>query len=241
MAIDNRNIYGFVHVATLGDWRHILQSQIRSIRHSGLYDRCERIDLCKIGEETSCEYQWAVEDYDVHKYELITLSRLYDNAVKVDGISFYIHLKGVSKTQEHWHKHRNFYQSFAGLSSLDELQYNERLWRKYMEYFVIEQHELCIQSLLDHDLCGVEWREKPFPHYSGNFWWATHRYIRTLPSPMEYQKQNSLYQDDMGSNRAVAEFWIGTGRPQAAVLFNSGLNLYHKGLQPHEYGKYKLF
>ena len=28
-----------------------------------------------------------------------------------------------------------------------------------------------------HDACGVNWQTEPGPHFSGNFWWATPRYL----------------------------------------------------------------
>ena len=40
--------------------------------------------------------------------------------------------------------------------------------------------EDCLAALRNHDLVGVHWRDKPFPHFSGNFWWARNEYLRRL-------------------------------------------------------------
>lgn len=230
-------ICGYVHIATMGDWRHILGEHLSVIQESGLYNACQQIDLCKVGKETLREHAWASEDPDLGNFEYPTLARLYEQSAIRKGISFYSHLKGVSKTTEHWAEHKDFYKSFAGLTTLESLQHNERLWRKYMEYFIFSKYKDCIDALDAHDICGVHWRDKPFPHFSGNFWWARNDYIRTLRHPTEFRKMHEDYRDEMGSNRSIAEFWIGSGRPRVAVLYNNAMNLYHEGIKPSTYAK----
>lgn len=55
-------------------------------------------------------------------------------------------------------------------------------WRNYMQYFIIERHEDCIQALNNHDVAGIEWH---FDHFAGNFWWATSNYIKRIEKPVE--------------------------------------------------------
>jgi hypothetical protein len=68
-------------------------------------------------------------------------------------------------------------------------------WRRFMLYHLAEQHETALAALESHDAagCNLRWREKR--HFSGNFWWANARYIRTLPKPGD-------------SARHEAEWWV---------------------------------
>jgi hypothetical protein len=73
----------------------------------------------------------------------------------------------------------------------------------------------CISALDDHDTCG--WRATPYPHphYAGNFWWATCRYVNTLIDPMVLFENASLSGGQSlkcvgGNARYVAEAWIGS-------------------------------
>lgn len=108
-------------------------------------------------------------------------------------------------------------------------------WRKYMEYFVLENWKDCIAKLDEgYDCCGVLWnKETPigyFPHFSGAFFWAKASYINTL---------NHDYIDSAW--RFHMEFWIGSN-PDAKVFefHNSRLNdmqslIDHKGHYDVEY------
>ena len=92
-------------------------------------------------------------------------------------------------------------------------------WRKYMEYFVLENWKDCVQKLDEgYDCCGVMWnKDTPIgyhPHFSGTFWWANTNYINTLDHSYLFNE-----------NREDREFWIGTN-PKAKVFefHNSNYN-----------------
>ena len=50
-----------------------------------------------------------------------------------------------------------------------------------MEYFNITRFQDCIEHLCYYDVCGVNWHDWPYPHFSGNFWWANSEYVAGLP------------------------------------------------------------
>ncbi len=225
-------------MATIENWKQILSEQIELIHASGL-GRCAHIDYCKVGEG-KYNLDFAMELPDLEEFEFPTLMCLYDNSNK-DGYCFYIHLKGVSKTQKHWEQYKDVYEDFAGLKNLECLVYNEKMWRKYLEYFIIEKYKDCIAALEDHDLVGVEWREKPYPHFCGNFWWAKNDYVRKLSSPVAFRLSQKGYFDILKSDRSLAEFWIGSGNPRVKVLHNTGENLYHYAVRPDLYRNFKIF
>jgi hypothetical protein len=92
-------------------------------------------------------------------------------------------------------------------------------WRKYMEYFVIENWIDCVQKLNEgFDCCGVMWNTETvwgnYPHFSGTMWWAKCSYINTLI-------RSYLFSDW----RLLREFWIGSNPNAKAFEFhNSHLN-----------------
>jgi hypothetical protein len=92
-------------------------------------------------------------------------------------------------------------------------------WRRYLEYFNLENWKECVAKLDEgYDCCGVMWNQDTpigcFPHFSGNFWWAKTGYINTLKH--EWLDTEWRYH---------REFWIGSNPLVKAFEFhNSGLN-----------------
>jgi hypothetical protein len=154
-------------------------------------------------------FKKCIKDYEKIKIVLVTddpkvdefaiLQILHEDSKKLDAKILYFHAKGTSYPKMHKH--------FENLQD----------WRRYMEYFLIYNYKKCIESLKNHDVCGVNWWDggKYPPHFSGNFWWTKMDYIKKLSKPVP------------GSwGRRDAEFWIGTGQPRTCNLFSSGINHY---------------
>lgn len=156
-------IYGFMHIATHGRWEQVVAEQLALIRTSGLYDRMTRLFIGVVGPACQSfspgdeKIEVVHRSPDLQEYEFPTLKYLRSFCHSNDGLVFYIHTKGIFRDNE---------------ATTD--------WRHYMEYFVIERHEDCIRMLGQSDVCGVNWQIVPWPHFSGNFWWATTRYVATL-------------------------------------------------------------
>lgn len=54
-----------------------------------------------------------------------------------------------------------------------------------LQYFLLREHERCIELLEQYDTVGVDWNEARLAdgvrrHYSGNFWWARADYYLRL-------------------------------------------------------------
>lgn len=103
--------------------------------------------------------------------------------------------------------------------------------RALMQYHVIENHSACISSLRMFDVCGVNWKEDPWPHFSGNFWWARSEYVASLrafgdlPPPVRGW--------DL---RHQCERWIGSGdKVRACSLHQSHVDHYHDNYPPDFY------
>jgi len=92
-------------------------------------------------------------------------------------------------------------------------------WRKYMEYFVVERWQDCIQKLDEgYDACGVMWNRDTvygdYPHFSGCMFWANTNYIRTLDDSFLDMQW-----------RYGGEFWIGSNKQGKIFEFhNSHMN-----------------
>jgi len=214
-------IYGFMHIYMVNNWREIVEGQVSKMKVSGLWDKLSSLLVGYIDngvnqetpdffneEKVSILYQ----SKDPTIYESLTLSNLHYISEQKEGVVFYIHTKGVT------HLGNPF--------QLD--------WREMMEYFMLERYELCLEELKHTDIVGTNWHfgegylgaRKKFsggvpitPHFSGNFWWANTSYIRRLPNLIPIQ------------GRHDCEFWIGRAFPKVSELWGMKTSP-HKTLCP---------
>jgi hypothetical protein len=127
------------------------------------------------------------------------------------------------------------YTQSAGVSHPPTPYLEDRM--EYLLYFNIELYASAIEHLKQHDTYGVDFSNIPTPHYSGNFWWATSNYLKTLPKvtdlPMTF--------GPITSDRHRSEFWVcypRTGKYYSA--YDSGISVYEKHLHRLPPDKYKL-
>lgn len=99
-------------------------------------------------------------------------------------------------------------------------------WRKYMCRYLISRYDECLFHLSNYDVCGVDFRDDPQPHFSGNFWWANSEYINKLEEP---EKTFSSL-----SPRHRSEFWIGTKSPNQFSIMDCGVNVYERHLYNYD-------
>jgi len=136
-----------------------------------------------------------------------------------DTVVFYFHDKGVSKYSQDWRNTTDTVWTYSRVL----------WWRKYLEYFTIEQPHLCLNALLEGNAsaCGPE---KNVNHYSGNFWTAKCSYINELPRIDPNQTEYLL-----------AEMWIGGKFQKHKVVtfwkreLETEIGLYRHWIQPAEY------
>ncbi|MBE3138202.1 MAG: hypothetical protein IMZ63_00120 [Actinobacteria bacterium] len=127
-------------------------------------------------------------------YEFPTLRMLhYFSKLYKDYFILYVHTKGVSKPG------------------------NERMdsWRRDMIYNNIENWAKNIENLNNYDTIGIRYRNKPSPHWSGNFWWARSDYVATLPDVEE----SVQWRRDI---RFKAEAWLFHNNPRYLEIHNVG-------------------
>lgn len=117
-----------------------------------------------------------------------------------------------------------------------------RDWRHYMEHFNVTKWRDCVEKLEEgYDTVGVDWKETPGKHYSGNFWWARSDYVKKLPQwsrPREngFTKQFPDISEEIADYRMECEFWLGLGDPKAYEIHKTpDRNPYLVRYPPEEY------
>jgi hypothetical protein len=95
--------------------------------------------------------------------EFLTLNLIQQDDIKDDDYIFYFHTKGASKIN----------------TGLYELESN---WRKNLNYYLITKYVEVIKNLKEHNTFGYQLEEldNEINIYSGNFWWATGKYIKSI-------------------------------------------------------------
>jgi hypothetical protein len=170
-----RQVAGFYHMGSFGQYKRIAKEQIAAIVDGGLYELAEKIDIGLVGEDQSWEppavlnkISVGVRVKDPKVFEVPTLTRLHNYCkANPSAYVFYIHSKGASSME--------ITDGRVAIPGAVED------WRKFMEYFVIEQHADCVDALGGgSSTCGANYMPGP-PHYSGNFWWAKCSCVSKLP------------------------------------------------------------
>ena len=183
-------IFGFWHIANAGarnNWQLIYPSQWKALHASGLYAATDKLHVTLAnstppevpveigGTSLICDDPKVVMAcYALREvYEFPALGWLRTLADGTEPFyAYYIHVKGAS-TADHENKNPAYW------------------WKEYMEHYVVTRWRDCVARLdAGFDTCGVEWRDLPAPHYSGNFWWATSAYLKKLPPMAGYQAEN---------------------------------------------------
>lgn len=199
--------YCFIHSCNLenvGTYR--LEYLINKLNTSGCIDIFEKVFIVNIGIpiENAFGDKFEVTNYtrDIKVSEFPTINKIqeFSNANPNDYI-LYLHTKGIRYGKNH-------------------SQIND--WIDMMVYFAVEQYKKCV-AVLDQDIqtvgsnyLVVQSHSVP-PHYSGNFWWATTNYLKTLEKLPE----------ETFASRNDAEFWLFKNNPRYFVCHLSNVNHYY--------------
>ena len=72
----------------------------------------------------------------------------------------------------------------------------------------IDEYRECVKDLLECDAVGMNLYREPFPHFSGNFWWASGHHISKLKDPFTNAHVNPAPQRPGVTPRHNAEAWV---------------------------------
>ena len=196
-----------------------MPEQLGALQDSGLYEAADRIFFGVVGGvpiNLPSKFEKLFHHPDIRLAELPTLNALRKRALNETFNALYMHTKGVAYIEK---------------GNTKEIV---TFWRKYMEYFCIGKWEECVEALWEFDAAGCEFISTGQPHFSGNFWWARSRYLRTLPLVEEI----TLPEEHSTHTRMKAELWVGSN-PKLRVkeLFHHGLNSYCVEIRPEIYNQ----
>lgn len=185
------------HVGMLNNWRNIVYDQLTTIQSCGVGSAVAQIFITYSNNNTDNTLQHLIDivnlfpslapkvsfDFSggmpvegkplniLRQYCLDAKTKNNDKEPENETVAFYFHTKGSSRHRPNW-------RDLTTKASYSRVLY----WRKYMEYFLIERPEICMEKILLHgaQACGV-YKLPRLLFYGGNFWATSCSYIRTLP------------------------------------------------------------
>ena len=232
-------ILGFYHVAMLNNWHAIMHNQINKLNKSGLLQKSEHIYTTFLGPYKQLQRLGKLPDKfhihyepDLALYENFTIETIKELSAKENFVCYYFHTKGVSVSDEKRYNAKSKLKEY-GYTPISKVKQNVVRWRLLMDYFIIEKWQDAFDSMKDYDCAGVNWRNKPFRHFAGNYWWSKSMYLRTLQSVYDFNYESPFVEEEKVRHRAEA--WIGQ-KPNVKVkeLYNHKAN-YWEAPQPKEY------
>lgn len=237
--------YYHIYLSDNLNWVQLFVDQFTEFLNSGLFHKLDELNITAIGTQTDFDkfvhflkYYYNITkvklivDHYIKDYsdselnyindskkiidETVTLNKIWTRCSnEVDNHQIlYFHAKGITAFYKFIQKDINDLQDISIF-----VNYNH--WRKFIEWSVLEKHEVCWELLNRCDTVGANFSKWPTPHYSGNFWWANSHYLKTLTSPIDvswrtqYQQNNDLLNLP---DRLLSEMWIGSG--QSANMFS---------------------
>lgn len=211
----------FIHSCTLASsGTEKLDLLLNSIKLSGLLNELDSVIINNIGIPLDSKIYTALDSRiqvlqhssDSQLFELPTLRLIHEYSQKNPNVKvLYLHTKGISYDKS----------NYKYLTGLD--------WINYMLYFLVgaSHYRECLRILDTHTTAGCNFSEKPHPHYSGNFWWATTEYLKTL----------SL---DKLTDKMSAEWWVLSGKSTPYTLHSTNKNHFSQRCSLEEYSKKSL-
>lgn len=229
-------VYYHIYMPDDESWTYIFVDQMSRVIDSGLIDHIDTFHVICIGNKLSIETMNRLLTY-YHSQFKINFKLTYFNKgitdkdlLMLDGLP---NRSVLSETQtlsiirneslECEDDYNIMYFHAKGVTSIERLLktglfhkfVNTVHWRKHLEWGVIDKYKECIDLLKTNDTVGTNLCPWPCNHYSGNYWWATSSYIKSLPDPNDsswWDSYKNIHADlKRLPDRLVAEMWIGSG------------------------------
>ena len=192
-----RKIKIFWNLNELAHWNEVFIAQLNCMINSGLREAADEIVLMGNGRERTFS-----EILKLHPDLKLVMVAENASLHEFSGLS-YIH-QCAQQTEEPYHI---LYIHMKGLTRWGNPYIED--WKAWLNWCVIERWQDNINALQAYDTSGPNWDPEPWPHYSGNFWWATRNHILTLPTYI-------------GERYTDPELWIQTVRNKIYSVYNSG-------------------
>jgi hypothetical protein len=218
----------YLHVPELNNWQMVFAEMAECMYTSGLIEGADKIVLCMNGRKENMDPIVSILQQNSDKIEVCYVNA---NAGKWEWPSINKLKEDIdaSETEDDYIG----YAHLKGLSRPDPTDKMASDWRHMLSYFIIEKWKDNIDLLSQgYETSSINWTDAPWPHYSGNFWWARSNYIRRLskiqdPSTIAFGSVSRYLPQlppvvlDSGNYRYEHEAWIGSNKPRHAELFAS--------------------
>jgi hypothetical protein len=184
----------FFHVYLKSGYTRVLMDKFKKFTISGLYAKANKFNLILFGNvDTQAEFLNELKEmYPKIEYGVIS-NAVFNN--EPDTLNLMI-----KKANEYTENTPMLYLHTKGLSYTDSnLKKNIDAWVRYLDLYVINKWEECVDSLKENDAAGGFFCDGDYnKHFQGNFWWANSDYIKNLPKiePHNLEKYNR------------GEFWV---------------------------------
>jgi len=194
------------HIVAQPGWEEITVNCINKMKNSGLWDAATEIHMfCHYRPELFGLFQEQLKDNDKITWHLFT------DSIITRGESFSnAKLKSICDADtDEWAVLRLHNKSSNYINHRErEIAYK---WRDLIEYWNIERWTLILSKLEQgYDAAGNHWMEEPWPHFSGNVWWAKSSYIKKLPLlPLPVSTFSTSIDLKGWSPRHESEAWVG--------------------------------
>lgn len=211
-----RPIYVFYHFFSKpgSDWTWALDQQLQILKLSGL-PNVATICMCITGE---VDLDYIARRYpfvnvlnvrsvnDPNIFEGQTLQEIHRTALHEDAYVLYMHNKGATSNSTY-----------------------VAAWRDCLNYEMITKWRHCIAALAAYDVVGVSDTHVMRSNKvitSGNFWWATAKYLNTLPDPVDSTKYLDKHHPSDYDYRYCFERWITANGPDIGFTRDMGVDPY---------------
>lgn len=187
-------------------WTSIYQMPIRSNHDPQIMFTFEH----KVREYVAMRYPWVIilemRDTSENMFEGSTLGHIHQQSQQDDFVALYLHTKGIF--------------------SCSDTVMN---WKDILNHYHINGRCSAIKHLRSHQVVAInDAHSQNNAIVSGNFWWSTSKYLRTLPEPLDTSKYTHEPQLWPGHHayRYGFELWILSGEPSVHYWANTNTNHY---------------
>ena len=122
----------------------------------------------------------------------------------------YFHTKGV------FNKYKNFFTGELSQIKIDSI----KCWRRFLQYFVIENWRDCVEKLKEFDVVGAN---RINVWFEGNFWWTKSSHLRKCRP----------YEEFYSGSRWCAEAWIIEDQLNRGIKDISTYEFFYKDFNPY--------
>lgn len=225
-SFDNTNIYKngnvcFMHVCNIkihNEYmgQQIFLDQINYIKTTKLYDNLDYIYVTLLGkffdlpQDDKIKLIYYSDNTNEWEFPHINNIKIFSDNINTNINILQIHTKGVLGKPHSYE------------------------WRKYLEYFLIEKYDLCLEALENYHSVGVnaqyyfDEENKLRNHYSGNFWWAKSNYIKNL-KPLKNDTDRYVTEHWLIGNLSLNDYRFHLS------LHHTNINFYNNHLDQSEY------